>query len=125
MTPRSPNIASLQKLVAIVLHLIRRGTEQMLAGRVQMTVPTVRVKEAILKQRKFAPVVGYFLIPMALVSYVLALWRLGADLNWLDEFFIHQGILSRWQVWLAIAIATHLIANQLNRIGSEDDGMPS
>ena len=49
------------------------------------------------------------------------MWRLGADLNWLDEFFIHQGIFSRWQVWLAIAIATHLIANQLNRIGSAND----
>ena len=97
----------------------------MLAGLVQMTVPTVRVKEAILKQRRFAPIVGYFLVPLALVSYVLALWRLGADLNWLDEFFIHQGILSRWQVWLAIAIATHLVANQLNRIGDADDGIPS
>lgn len=88
-------------------------------------VPTVRVKEAILKQRRYAPIVGYFLNPMALVSYVLALWRLGADLNWLDEFFIHQGIFSRWQVWLAIAIATHLTANHLNRIGNPNDGVAS
>jgi hypothetical protein len=97
----------------------------MLAGRAQLTVPTLRVREAILKQRRYAPVVGYFLNPMALVSYVLALWRLGADLNWLGEFFIHQGILSRWQVWLAIAIATHLVANHLNRIDSPDDSVAS
>ena len=97
----------------------------MLAGRAHLTVPTVRVREAILKQRRYAPLVGYFLNPMALVSYVLALWRLGADLNWLDEFFIHQGIFSRWQVWLAIAIATHLVANHLNRIDNPDDSVAS
>ena len=46
---------------------------------------------------------GYLMTPIALVGYVLALWRLGADMNWLDEFFIRQGLFSRWQVWLAIA----------------------
>ena|SRR6476620_4748629 len=97
----------------------------MLVGRAHLMVPTVRVKQAISKQRRYAPFVGYFMNPLALVSYVLAMWRLGADLNWLDEFFIHQGIFSRWQVWLAIAIATHLIANQLNRIGSANDGVTS
>ena len=45
-----------------------------------------------LEAAQFAPVVGYLMTPIALVGYVLALWRLGADLNWLDEFFIHQGI---------------------------------
>jgi hypothetical protein len=84
-----------------------------------MTVPTIRVKEAIEKQRRYVPVLGQLMTPVALVGYVLALWRLGADLNWLDEFFIHQGLFSRWQVWLAIAIATHLLANHLNRIGRQ------
>jgi hypothetical protein len=59
--------------------------------------------------------------PFALTGYVLAFWRLGADLNWLGEFFITKGLLSRWQVWLAIAIATQLLANQLNRVGRTDD----
>jgi hypothetical protein len=58
--------------------------------------------------------------PVALVGYVLAFWRLGADLNWLGEFFISQGLFSRWQVWLAIAIVTQLVANQLNRAGQRD-----
>lgn len=57
--------------------------------------------------------------PIALVGYVLAVWRLGADLNWLGEFFISNGFLSRWQVWLAIAIATHIAANYLNRAGKQ------
>lgn len=77
----------------------------------------MRVREAISKQRRFAPVFGYLMTPIALVGYVLAVWRLGADLNWLGEFFISNGVLSRWQVWLAIAIATHIAANYLNRAG--------
>jgi hypothetical protein len=97
----------------------------MLARRVQLTVPTVRFKDAIGKQRRFAPVVGYLMTPVALVGYVFAFWRLGADLNWLGEFFIANGIFSRWQVWLAIAIATQVAANQLNRVGGPDDRVAS
>jgi hypothetical protein len=51
--------------------------------------------------------------PLALVGYVLAFWRLGADLNWVSEFFVEQGLFSRWQVWLALAIATHMVARQI------------
>ena len=87
----------------------------MLAPQVQLSAPTIRFKDVISKQRRYAPVVGYLMTPVALVGYVLAFWRLGADLNWLGEFFISQGLFSRWQVWLAIAIATQLVANQLNR----------
>ena len=93
--------------------MFRRGTE--------IRVPNVRVREAILKQRRYAPVLGFLMTPFVLTGYVLAFWRLGADLNWLGEFFITKGLLSRWQVWLAIAVATQILANQLNRLGSSDD----
>jgi hypothetical protein len=93
----------------------------MLGRRAQFNVPTVRVREAILKQRRYAPILGFLMTPFALTGYVLAFWRLGADLNWLGEFFITNGLLSRWQVWLAIAIATQIAANQLNRFGGSDD----
>jgi hypothetical protein len=89
--------------------------------REQLTVPTIRMKEAIQKQRRYAPVLGQLMTPFALACYVLAFWRLGADLNWLDEFFIREGLLSRWQVWLAMAIVTQSLANQLNRFGDPDD----
>ncbi len=46
-------------------------------------------------------------------------------MNWLDEFFIHNGLFSRWQVWLAIAIATQLAANHLNRVGNRNDRIAS
>ena len=90
-----------------------------------MMVPTVRVREVIQKQRRYASVLGYFMTPVALAAYVLAFWRLGADLSWLDEFFIHQGLFSRWQVWLALAVATQLAAHHLNRLGSPDDSVAS
>ena len=93
----------------------------MLGRRAHLNVPTVRVPEAILRQRRYAPVLGFLITPFALTGYVLAFWRLGADLNWLGEFFITKGLLSRWQVWLAIAIAAQLLANQLNRFGGSDD----
>ncbi|HYI95766.1 MAG TPA: hypothetical protein VEX68_19655 [Bryobacteraceae bacterium] len=110
--------------MALILHLIDRGLQQMLAPRVQFVAPTIRFKDVISKQRRYAPVVGYLMTPVALVGYVLAFWRLGADLNWLGEFFIAQGLFSRWQVWLAIAIVTQLVANQLNR-AAERDQIPS
>jgi|SRR5215204_7773856 len=93
----------------------------MLAQRAQFSDPTIRFKDAIWKQRQYAPVVGYLMTPLALVGYVLAFWRLGADLNWLGEFFVAQGLFSRWQVWLAMAIVTQLVANHLNRAGRPDD----
>ena len=93
----------------------------MLRRRAQFNVPAIRVREVILKQRRYASVVGFFMTPFALTCYVLAFWRLGADLNWLGEFFITKGLLSRWQVWLAMGIATQLLANQLNRFGDVDD----
>jgi hypothetical protein len=75
--------------------------------------PTVR--KLIESPRMFAPVVSSLLTPVALVGYMLACWRLGADLNVTGEFFISQGLFSRWQVWLALAFVTQLGAKELNR----------
>ena len=93
----------------------------MLARSAQFRIPKVSVREAISKQRRYAAVVGFLLTPLALTGYDLAFWRLGADLNWLGEFFIAKGFFSRWQVWLAIAVAMQLLAHQLNRFGGTDD----
>ena len=67
------------------------------------------------KAPEMAPVLQYLLTPVATLGYVLAGWRLGADLNWTDQFFISSGILSHWQVWLALAIATQVAAAHLAR----------
>jgi hypothetical protein len=65
--------------------------------------------------KQYAPVLGFAMVPVALTAYVLAAWRLGADMNWFSEFFIERGLLSRWQVWLALAAAAQITAHRLNR----------
>jgi hypothetical protein len=85
----------------------------MLVPRTYAFEPAVR--KLMDQPRRYAPVVSYLMTPVALVAYVLAFWRLGADLNWVGEFFISQGLLSRWQVWLVLAIATQFAAKELNR----------
>jgi hypothetical protein len=73
---------------------------------------------------QMAPLFQYLLTPIAFVGYVLAFWRLGADLNWTGEFFITSGLLSHWQVWLALAIATQIAAAHLARYRNTDDILP-
>jgi hypothetical protein len=70
--------------------------------------------------KQFGPIVGQLMTPVALTGYLLAAWRLGADMNWLGDFFISKGLLSRWQVWLALAAATQVAANQMKRSGRTD-----
>jgi len=73
--------------------------------------------------QEVAPLFRYLLTPVALVAYVLAGWRLGADLNWTGEFFISRGLLSHWQVWLALAIATQFSGAYLGRHSDEHDDL--
>ena len=77
-----------------------------------------RVEKA---SQETAPVIGYLLTPVSLLAYVLAFWRLASDLRWVGEFFISSGLLSHWQVWLALGIGIHMLASYLNRFGRSDD----
>lgn len=70
--------------------------------------------------RRIAPAVSMLLAPVTFTGYVLAFWRLAADLDWAGEFFVSQGLFSRWQVWLAMGIATQLAARELKRLGRPD-----
>jgi len=51
------------------------------------------------------------------MAFVLCLWRLGADIGFARSFVIHTGVLSHWQVWLALALGLQFIAVILNRYG--------
>ena len=62
-----------------------------------------------------AAVTSLVLNPAAVTATALAFWRMAADMNWTNEFFISKGLFSRWQVWIAVAIALKLSANHLNR----------
>jgi len=48
------------------------------------------------------------------------MWRLGADLGFARSFAVHTGILSHWQVWLAISVAIQFLAVVLNRYGNPE-----
>lgn len=56
-----------------------------------------------------------FLTPAALMAAILACWKIGSDLSWVDEFAISTGPFSHWQVWLIVAIGLQLGAYRLNR----------
>jgi hypothetical protein len=91
----------------------------MLVKRAHKFEPAIR--KLIRRPRQYAPVVSYLMTPVALTAYVLAFWRLGADLNFVDEFFISKGLFSRWQVWLALAIVVQLAGKELGRLGRPDE----
>lgn len=61
------------------------------------------------------PVLRFLLTPLAAIAGALGIWRLGTDPGWTNGFFIAQGFLSHWQVWLAAAIGIQVLAFGLNR----------
>jgi hypothetical protein len=68
------------------------------------------------KNRRLAAAVGALLIPIALMAWVLSLWRIGSDLGVAGEFAI-TGLFSHWQVWIAVALGLSFAASMLNRYG--------
>ena len=77
--------------------------------------PKPEVKRA--QNRRRAQGVAALLTPAALMSCLLALWRIGADLNLTGSFAIPSGLFSHWQVWLAAAALLQLCSYALNRYG--------
>jgi hypothetical protein len=69
---------------------------------------------------------GSILTPIAVVAGVLGAWRFGADLGWTSKFLVAEGLLSRYQVWFAIAIGAQTSASILNRwVADQDKHYPS
>jgi ABC-type amino acid transport system permease subunit len=68
------------------------------------------------KNRQVASAIGALLIPVALMAYVLGIWRLASDLGMAGEFAI-TGLFSHWQIWIAVAVALHIGSASLNRYG--------
>lgn len=38
-----------------------------------------------------------------ILAAALGIWRLGVDPGWTNEFFVAEGIFSRYQTWFALA----------------------
>jgi len=71
--------------------------------------------------RRAAQLTAALLSPAALVAFVLAWWRIAADLNWTSSFAIPSGLFSHWQVWMAAATLLQLCSRRLNRYGKDKD----
>jgi hypothetical protein len=61
------------------------------------------------------------LTPVSLAAFVLAAWRLAADIGWANAFAIESGPFSHWLVWAGIGLMTQFIAATLGREITEDD----
>lgn len=67
------------------------------------------------QQKPFLSGLGGLIVLLAFSCLMLAMWRLTSDLGWTDEFVITSGILSHWQVWMAIAIGFGALGVRLNK----------
>ena len=47
----------------------------------------------------------HLLKPASMGAFLLASWRIGADLGWTSEFIVADGILSHWQIWAVLGAA--------------------
>ena len=54
------------------------------------------------------------LSPLAVIAGLMACWRFGSDIGWSDTFVVSDGLLSHWQVWLALAIGIQWMARKLD-----------
>lgn len=81
----------------------------------------LRVGPIVASQRnldsKLAFALASLLTPTAVLCIVVALWRLLADVNVTEDFVIEAGLLSHWQVWLALGIAIQFARVYLDRYG--------
>jgi hypothetical protein len=77
--------------------------------------PKPAVKRA--RNGRIALGIAALLTPGALAALVLAIWRLGADLNLTGSFAIPSGLFSHWQVWMGAAVLLQVCALALNRYG--------
>ncbi len=72
------------------------------------------------KNRHVASGLAALLIPLALMAYVLGLWRLASDMGFAGEFGI-TGLFSHWQIWIPVAVLLQMTAAALNRYGRGGD----
>jgi hypothetical protein len=68
------------------------------------------------KNRQVASALGALLMPVALMGYVMGIWRLASDMGVAGAFTV-GGLFSHWQVWMVSAVAVHVVSYALTRYG--------
>jgi hypothetical protein len=68
------------------------------------------------KNRHVASALSALLVPVALMAYVLGLWRVASDMGLAGEFPF-SGLFSHWQVWIPLAALLHIGSSALKKYG--------
>jgi len=69
------------------------------------------------KNRRLAMAFASFLTPAAVMAAALGAWRVAEDVRLASAFVIRRGLLSHWQVWLALSVVLQTGSYLLNRYG--------
>jgi hypothetical protein len=75
----------------------------------------VRIDQRRGKNRRLALAAAGLLAPAALMTFILACWRIASHMSYASEFAIEEGIFSHWHVWAAITAVLVFLAVRLNR----------
>ena len=67
------------------------------------------------RPRRFAAGLAGLLTPAAVLTAVVGVWALAAELNLTGNFAISAGLFSHWEIWLGGALALQVCAQLLNR----------
>ena len=77
-----------------------------------------QVREHREKVRELMLASASLLTPLCVMAYVLAFWRLAADLGMAREG-APQGMFSHWQMWLAVGAGLQLLSRKLGPQNSQ------
>lgn len=71
--------------------------------------------ERVVTMEEMAQGLSALLWPASTVPLALAVWRMGQDLGFASDFFLQDGLASRWQVWFAAGLVMMGAARHLAR----------
>jgi hypothetical protein len=83
--------------------------------RIRLRHNAAAEKAAAARNRHAALVAASLMTPVALMAWVLAGWRLLADLEIAGAFAISSGLFSHWQAWVVVGILVQFGAFLLHR----------
>lgn len=71
------------------------------------------VKRRQQQHRELLSAAASLLTPLSVMAYVLAFWRLAADIGLAREN--PQGVFSHWQLWIAVGVGLQFAARKVGR----------
>ncbi|HYP15264.1 MAG TPA: hypothetical protein VEQ63_15150 [Bryobacteraceae bacterium] len=92
--------------------------------RIRLNYAHARRRSSI-ATKQTALVISSLTTPVALMAWALGAWRVLADTGLTGRFVITRGLLSHWQVWIAMGIAFQFAGFVLHRYALSDSEQPS